>query len=169
MPVPIAFGAIAGAATGGPGVEVEHLDVRFDGGVGRRGGELQQIMPARFERRAAHPEYARGNPVGRRRGFVQSDDHVAARGVDLIGEGQRDGAAGGGAGKIAVEGGDAGDVGDAAGRENFHRHPGTRFAARDHAAIAAKIRVRPADPLDRHAEAAVVAAPRRVHLFEMFE
>ena len=100
----------------------------------------------------------RGELVGELGARAGADQKVAARDVDVVGEGQRDGVARYGALHRAVEGDDLLDRGLDA---RSHRHDLVALRDRaggDGAGDAAEIEVGAADPLHREAEPA--AAPR---------
>ena len=100
---------------------------------------------------------------------LDADHDVAARGVDLIGEGERHRASDGRAFQIAIEGGDARNARNASRRQNLDRHAGLNFAARDKPAITAKILVWPADPLDRHAKRLPLGRANGLYIFQIFK
>jgi hypothetical protein len=85
---------------------------------------------------------------------ARAADHIAARDVDLIGEGQGHGLAGNGQRQIAVGGDDAGDA--ALAPRGLRADAVARFdrAAGDGAGEAAEVEVGAIDPLHRQAESA---------------
>ena len=63
---------------------------------------------------------------------------------------------------------DTRDTRGAARRQSFHRHADAGFTPGDPVHIAAEIRIRPADPLDRHAERTKLRSPIQLDAFEIF-
>ncbi len=99
----------------GPGRGVlQRGDVDLVLGVGhcggdRAGAELEQVRPAREELLLGHPHEVALELVGDPGGRGRRDDDVAAGDVDLVGEGEGDGLAGGRLLEVALGGDDAGD------------------------------------------------------------
>ena len=87
---------------------------RVDGGGDGLGAALEEIAPAGEERVFAHPEQLDLELVGDFGRLRGGGDNVAARGVDLVGEGQRDGLARDGLVEVAALRDNSGDGGFAA-------------------------------------------------------
>ena len=131
-------------------VDVDAVLGRVDGGRDGLGAGLQEIAPAREERAFDHPEQLDLELVGDFRRLGGGGDNVAARGVDLVGEGQRDGLARDGLAQVACLCDDSGYGGFAARGERADPVARLDAAGGDLAGEAAEIEVRAVDPLDRH-------------------
>ncbi len=88
-------------------------------------------------------------------GDVGGADHVAAAGVDLVGEGERDRLTGDRLVEVAVHRDDALDGAGRARRQHADRVTGADRAADDAAGEPAEVEVRTVHPLHRHAERSV--------------
>jgi len=149
-----------------------HIDPMFEGGDRGRhtaGPDLQQIGTARDERPIAHPDHMRGELVDEFGWFAARGDKVAARHIDLVLEGQCDGVAFLRAGKRAVEGGDLFHSGRAAGARDEHAIPRGNGAGDNSARKAAKLAIRPVDPLHGKTERPCREIPGNLDGVEVLE
>ena len=134
-----------------------HLVFRLGhGGGDGLGAQLQQIGAARQHLGIRHPDQRRLELVGDLAGLVGLRDHVAARTVDLVLEGQGDGLTRDGQIQIAVMGDDGFDPRGLARGQHPDRIARTHAAGADLAGKAAEIQIGTVHPLHRHAEGIIL-------------
>ena len=133
-------------------VDVELVLQRRD----RRGGDLRadphQVVAPAVHRVVGHPHDRRLELVGDAGRGLGGRDHVAAAGVDLVGERERHGLAGDRGVEVAVVGHDPLDPAAAVARQHADLVAGAHGAAGDRAGEAAEVRARAAHPLHGHPE-----------------
>ncbi len=145
---------------------VLELGYRGDGGVVV---DLDEIGAARLQRVARHPDQMRGKLVGDLRTRARGSEHVAARDVDLVGKRHGDRVAGLRRfhRRVAVD--DRLHDRGAPGRQHGDLVADAQAATGNGAGEAAKIGVRPVDPLHRQAERLAGAIVLDVDRFEILQ
>ena len=146
---------VDGEGAGRERLEVVDVELVLDRGHRRRHpavADPHEIGPAGKQRLRAHPDHMRGELVGDLRPAVGRYQEVAARDVEVVGEGERDRIAGRRGLEVAVRGDDPRDPGGGAGVGEPDQIAAANAAAGDGAGEAAELLVRPAHPLHRKAE-----------------
>ena len=133
----------------------------------RGGAQLEQILAAGQQRLIRHPQQMGRELVGDVGPRFRRRQHVAARDIYFVGQGQSDRVARHGFGKIAVMGDDAGDFRQPAGLGDGDGVAGPDATAGNGAGKAAEIQIGPIDPLHRQPERLVGQGGVDVHGLQM--
>jgi len=151
------------------GVDVDLVLDLGDRGADRARAQLQQVGPARQQALVAHPQQVRGELVGDLRRIDRGGDHVAAAGIDLVGQGQGDRLAVAGVRKVAAGSDDPRHRRAPCRRQHHHfvadRDPATGNGAGE----AAEILVGTIDPLHRQAESGGLGGRLHLHGFQVLQ
>ena len=149
-------------------VDIDLVANRADFGVDRAGPCFQQIAAAGQEGFVRHPDDRGFKLVGHAGRGVDRGNYVAARDVDFVGQGKRDGLADHSLVEVAIGGDDARHGAFAPRGLNADALARADEASGDRPGKAAKIEIGPVDPLHRQAERrALHAVGVDFHRFEI--
>ena len=137
--------------------------------VDRVGFGAQHIGAAGDQGLGVEPDEMSLKLVGHMWAIRRSDQHIAPRQLDLVGEHNRHCLPLNGLGKIATLRHDAGDARGLAGLGGHHRTADRDAPPGDLTRKAAEILIRPHDRLDRETEGLVMSAASDLHRLEMIE
>ena len=155
-------------------VDVEAVLQFLDDRLGRARGVLDDVVPARLERRVVgHPAHGGVEFLRGVRLVVYPGDHVATRDVDVVGQADRD--RHGRDGLLEPTGGPV-DCGDGAGLSRWENddfitgaHDATGDGARVAAVVGVLVGLRPDHVLDREADVHEVAIAGHIHGLQQVE
>ena len=132
------------------------------------GGALEIVLAPRLHGLLAQPDQHGLEAVADLRAVVGMHQHVAARHVDLVFQGQRDGLAGAGLLQLALEGDDRPDAACLARRQRHDLVALAHHARGQGAGKAPEVQVRPVHVLHREAQVVEVAVGGDFHGLEDF-
>jgi hypothetical protein len=151
------------------GIDVDPMLQRGDRRRHGARSDLQPVRTTRDQRLLLHPHQMRGELVGKLGALLRIDEEIAAREVDLVGEGQRHGIAGRRPLEWAVKSHDLLYPRLPPRAHDKHRIPRLDRARGNGAGEAAEISARPIDPLHRKAERLRIRVVPELDRLQMIE
>ena len=138
-----------------------------DARVGGSGAKLDDIIAPRRQRRVDHPQQPRVHGAAGLEMVGRGGQHIAARHVDFVGQGQRHRLARDGLIALAIRPDDARHLAAARARQGHDLVAAFDGARRDGSRIAAKVEIGTVDPLHGHGEGGFRARGHGLHGLQM--